>query len=53
MSRYRDNIRAAELRQPDHWPTCGRCYELSPPGTTVCVCGSRLTPPDREEAEAQ
>lgn len=40
---HRDNIRAAELRQLDHWPTCPRCGDLSQPDSGNCEgCGYDL-----------
>ena len=45
MSRYRQNIRAAELVTPDHWPVCYRCREYSEPDATVCgTCCAPLAP---------
>ena len=45
MSRYRDNIRAAELVTPDHWPVCYRCGDYSEADATMCgTCCAPLAP---------
>lgn len=38
------NATAAAQVTPDHVPTCPRCYDLLPVGSTYCAeCGTRVT----------
>ena len=62
MSTYRDNIRAADLRQIDLEQTCPHCFDYSPSTAVFCQsCGTSLTaqrpriviPPDLAPEEAR
>ena len=42
-SRYKQNIRAAELVTPDLWPVCPRCHDYSSEGAERCeTCDAPL-----------